>query len=211
MGASILFALTALIEIAIIYVAIYATLRFLQGTRGAGILRGLIFFIVFALLLMLFFVDLLGLFRLKAILTPTILAVFLFPLMILFQPEFRRVLIRLGENPLFRWLFKAESSVVEQVIRAVEELSRQKFGALIAIEGEVGLGAYVEGGVRLDAEVSRELLVNIFWPGAPLHDGAAVIRGSRIAAAECVSSRKIIQHIKVCAQWSVRIDAAIDV
>lgn len=176
----------AVFEIFLIFLAIYTVLWFLQGTRGLGVFRGLILIVSGLLLLFLFVVDKLGLYRLEQILHPSVLVIFLVPVMILFQPEFRRVLIRLGEAPLFRWFFKTEPVMISEIIEAVEELSKQKFGGLIALEGEVGLGTYLEGGVRLDAEVSSELLVNIFWPGAPLHDGAAIIRGNRIAAAGCL-------------------------
>ncbi|HRU05764.1 MAG TPA: diadenylate cyclase CdaA [Candidatus Brocadiia bacterium] len=176
----------AVIEIAIIALVVYAVLQFLQGTRGAGVLRGLVFTVAISILTVLFVVDRLALDRLRLIMDPSVLIAFLLPIMVLFQPEFRRVLVRLGEAPMFRWLFKTEPVLAASVIRAAEELSKHKFGALIAIEGEVGLGTYVEGGVRLDAEVTTELLVAIFWPGAPLHDGAVVIRGNRIAAAGCL-------------------------
>ena len=175
----------AAVEILIIYLVIYGTLRFLQGTRGAGVLRGLVFFVVLAILFVLVCVKTLKLSRIEYLLGPAILGV-LIPVIVLFQPEFRRVLVRLGEAPLFRWFFKTDSPMMQEVIRAAQELAGQKFGALIAIEGEVGLGTYVEGGVRVDAEIKSELLVNIFWPGAPLHDGAVVIRGNRITAAGCL-------------------------
>lgn len=177
---------TAIIEILLIYFVLYGVLWFLRGTRGAGIFRGLIFFISTLLLVVLFGVDRLQLHRIRQILDPSVLVIFMVPVMILFQPEFRRVLIRLGEAPLFRWLFKSEPIMLSEITEAAEELAKQKFGGLIAIEGEVGLGTYIEGGVRLNADISSELLVNIFWPGAPLHDGAVVIRDDRIVAAGCL-------------------------
>jgi len=175
----------AILEIAVISVALYGLLRFLQGTRGAGILRGLVFFLVTVLITTLFLARYLRLPRL-AFLLRSDLVLFLVPLLILFQPEFRRVLVRVGEVPLLSWFFKADAPVTSEIIRAAVRLSRDKIGAIIAIEREIGLGAYIEGGVRLDAQVTSDLLVNIFWPGAPLHDGAVVVRGDRVAAAGCL-------------------------
>ncbi|MCI0340107.1 MAG: diadenylate cyclase CdaA [Planctomycetales bacterium] len=173
------------IEIAILFAAIYAVLRFLQGTRGAGILKGLVlllgiaFVVVFAVTqrLRLQEID----FLLKEFLT-----VSLFALVVLFQPELRRGLMRLGQNPFVGKFLRGESTMVEEVVKAVAHLSKDKIGALIAVEREIGLGTYVEGGVSLDAEVSSDLLDTIFWPGSALHDGAVVIQNERLAAAGCL-------------------------
>jgi diadenylate cyclase len=116
----------------------------------------------------------------------TFAPVIIIPMFILFQPEVRRALIRLGQNPLYRMFFKPHSRFTDQLVKAVFSLSRDKVGGLIAIEREVGLRGYVEGGVRLDAEVSAELIKTIFWPGTPLHDGAVVIRQQRLVAAGCL-------------------------
>ena len=182
---SLQFVVAAILEIFIIYLVIYGTLRFLQGTHGAGILRGLVFFVILAILFMLVGVKMLSLYRIESLLGFPVLGV-LIAILVLFQPEFRRVLTRFGEAPLFRWFFKATSPMMEEIVRAALELSKQKFGGLIVIEGEVGLGAFIEGGVRINAEVKSDLLVNIFWPGAPLHDGGVVVRGDRVAAAGCL-------------------------
>lgn len=176
---------SALIEILILFLLVYSLLRFLQGTRGAGMLRGLTFFMVFALLLLLVLVGTLHLYRIKFLASEGF-AWILVAIIVLFQPEFRRVLIRLGEYPLVRWFIRPESSVIDEVVAASERLSRLKIGGLIAIQREVSLGAYVEGGRRLNAKVSADLLVNIFWPGSPLHDGAVVIANDQIAAAGCL-------------------------
>ena len=176
---------SAVMEIFLIWAGLYGLFRFLHGTRGFGILRGLLFFVILALILMLFLVERFGLFRIRYLFGGGLL-LFLIPLVVLFQPEFRRVLIRLGEVPFLRWFFRADSPVLAEVTKAAHRLARAKIGALIAIEQEVGLGAFVEGGVRLDAVVTSDLIVNIFWPNTPLHDGAIVLRGGRIAAAGCL-------------------------
>ena len=174
----------ALIEMAILYVLLYWILRFLQGTRGAGVLRGLTFFVVMTLILVLFFIDKLRLYRLEYMLGQGIL-VFVLPIVVLFQPEIRRIMLRLGEAPMLRRLFRSEAPLVPEILKAVFSLANRKLGALVTIEREVGLGSFIEAGTPLNAAVSSELLVTIFWPGSPLHDGAVIIRGNRVAAAGC--------------------------
>jgi len=175
----------ALIEIALLFGVVYAILRFLEGTRGAGVLRGLVFFIVVALMLILVFVDMFQMHRIRYLLGQDLL-MFLLLIVMLFQPEIRRFLLRLGEAPMIRRLFRSEAPVVPAVVEAAFTLAHRKLGGLIAIEREVGLGEYVERGTPLNGVVTSDLLVTIFWPGSPLHDGAVIIRGGRIAAAGCL-------------------------
>ncbi len=175
----------AAVEVFIIFIFVYAFLRIMEGTRGAGILKGLALFMGGLAVVMIFLTRR---FRLENLhWTVTRLGpVVLIPLFILFQPEIRRALIRLGQNPLFRMFFRPHGSVTDELVRATFSLARDRVGGLIAIEREVGLRGYVEGGVRLDAEVTAELIKTIFWPGTPLHDGAIVIRQQRVAAAGCL-------------------------
>ena len=174
----------AIIEIALLYVVLYWILRFLQGTRGAGVLRGLTFFLIMTLILVLFFIDKLRLYRLEYMMRQGIL-VFLLPIVVLFQPEIRRIMLRLGEAPMLRRLFHSQAPLVPEILDAVFSLANRKLGALITIEREVGLGSFIEAGTLLNAVVTSELLRTIFWPGSPLHDGAVIIRGNRVAAAGC--------------------------
>jgi diadenylate cyclase len=175
----------SLIEIAMLYFVVYAIMRFLQGTRGAGVLRGLVFWLIMTWLIIIFFVRTLHLYRIEYLMGREVLTVLLF-LAVLFQPEIRRLLLRLGEAPMLRWMFRGEASVVPEIVDAAFTLSERRIGALIIIEREVGLGALMEGGTLLDAELTSGLLVTIFWPGSPLHDGAVIIRGNRVAAAGCL-------------------------
>ncbi len=175
----------ALIEIFILFVVLYLVLRFLQGTRGAGLLRGLVFLVMMALMLVLLFVEKLRLYRIEFLMQPEAVLVFLLPIVVVFQPEIRRILLRLGEAPLLTRLFRPEAPVVPEIVEAVYNLANRKIGALIAIERDVGLGVFVEAGTPLNAQITRSLIVTIFWPGSPLHDGAAIIRGNRIVAAGC--------------------------
>ena len=174
----------ALIEIGLLFLVLYGILRFLQGTRGAGLLRGLLFTVMMVVIVTLFFVKQLPLYRLQFLMQPVGLV--LLPIIILFQPEIRRFLLRMGEAPVMRFLLRTEAPVVVGIVDSVFTLSKRKIGALIAVERDVGLGEYIERGSPLNALVTSELLVTIFWPGSPLHDGAAVIRGNRVAAAGCL-------------------------
>jgi len=175
----------AAFEIFIIFLFVYAFLRLMQGTRGAGILKGLALFAALLAGIGIFLTGRLRLETLRWVLT-TLAPVIVIPLFILFQPEIRRALIRLGENPLFHIFFRPPRGFTEELVKATFSLARDKIGGLIAIEREVGLSSYVEQGVRLDALVTAELIKTIFWPGTPLHDGAIVIREQRIAAAGCL-------------------------
>ena len=175
------------LEVLIIFAIVYAFLRIMEGTRGAGVLKGLAFFVAILAIIAIVVTRAwwIELDTVQWVFT-SFVPVILVPLIILFQPEVRRGLIRLGQNPLFRVFFRPHSRFTEELVKATFSLSRDKLGGLIAIEREVGLRGYVEAGVRLDAEVSAELIKTIFWPGTPLHDGAIVISQQRIAAAGCL-------------------------
>ena len=162
-------------EIFLIFMVVYVVLRIMQGTRGTSILRGLAFIIVLISVGVLFFVRKLQLHTINWLITEFV-PVFIIPIIILFQPEFRRALLRLGQNPVFRVFLKPEYKVTNEIIKAIVTLSKNKIGALIAIEREVGLDSFIETGTRLNADVSSELISTIFWPGSPLHDGAAIIQ-----------------------------------
>jgi diadenylate cyclase len=109
----------------------------------------------------------------------------LFALAIVFQPELRRALLRIGETRLFRAWSNQAIEVVDKLVVAAQYLSENKIGALIAIERETGLAGLVETGVRLDAELSADLLTTLFWPGSSLHDMGVIIQHGRVAAAGC--------------------------
>lgn len=175
----------AALEVFIIFLFVYAFLRIMQGTRGAGILKGLALFAVMLAATAIILTRKFQLDTLNWVIT-SLAPVIVIPLFILFQPEVRRALIRLGQNPLFRMFFRPHSRFTDELVKATFSLSRDRIGGLIALEREVGLRGYVEAGVRLDAEVTAEVIKTIFWPGTPLHDGAIVIRQQRIAAAGCL-------------------------
>ncbi len=177
--------LRAACEIFIIFVFVYLVLRFLRGTRGAGVLRGLSVMAALLVVIMLFVTRQFELDRLRWVMN-NLVPVVLIPVIVLFQPEIRRALVRLGQNPLFNMFFRTRRGFTDELARAVTSMAENKIGGLIAIERQVGLSSYVERGVRLDCEVTAEMIKTIFWPGTPLHDGAIVIRRQRITAAGCL-------------------------
>lgn len=174
--------LEVLIELALIGLVVYLIVRFVEGTRAAGALKGLLVVLVVATAA----TRLLGgadAFQRLTYLYDRFLAVIAIGLVVIFQPELRRALIRLGEAPLFRGSPRELESVIEAVVDAASYLSKAKMGALVVFERRIGLEGLVEGGTRLNAEVSPRLLQTIFFPGTALHDLAVIIRGRTITAA----------------------------
>src|SRR5437867_220921 len=113
--------------------------------------------------------------------------VWLIAFVILFQPELRHALAQFGRTRYFRSFVRADTyPVLGEVVRAVETLAERRHGALIVIERNVGLRNFVETGTRVDAKVSAELLVTMFSPGSPLHDGALILREDTVVAASCI-------------------------
>ena len=171
-----------LVELAVIWAVVYVVWRFLRGTRGARVIKGLaIILIVGTFLIQMLSSD--AAFSRLSYLYDNFLTVASLVLVIVFQPELRRALVRLGEANFFKQTGLRKARVIEEVLASVQYMSRNKIGALIAVERQVGLRGIVEAGTPLDAEVSRELLQTIFWPGSALHDMGVVVRGDRLIAA----------------------------
>jgi diadenylate cyclase len=159
---------------------VYGVLYFLRITKGIQILKGLILLaLIWALA---------SLLDLKTVSTifEKLWTVGLFSLVVIFQPEIRKALSRLGQATKLTSSKPLEERVVERLVRACAFMSERQIGALIVIERNQNLEPLLEGCVTIDAVVSVELLITIFDPLAPLHDGAVVIRGDRIAYASCV-------------------------
>ncbi len=171
------------VEILLIAAVIYLLMLMLRGTRGAGMLRGLVLLVAVAVVF-----SGLRYFKLKHIswLLERLFAISAVALVVIFQPELRRMLVRIGHSNWLGFLGKARSVGISEVMAAVASMSKRKIGALIAIEREVGLRQVIEGGTKMNAEITSELLGSIFYPNTPLHDGGVVIRSSRIAAAGCL-------------------------
>jgi len=173
------------LEILLIAAIVYVIYRGLRGTRGARLVRGFVFLLVTSFLGVRLVSDYLQMERLKLLYEKLVPVIVIFAV-IVFQPELRRSLMRLGQNPLLRFFLKeGASAFIDRIVRAAEVLSRNKVGAIIAVEREARLGALAETGMQMDAELTSELLTTIFWPGSPLHDMGVIIRGGRIAAAGC--------------------------
>lgn len=178
--------LRAAVEIAILFLFFYFLLLFLRGTRGAGILKGFLLFVLVAFVGIMWLTQAFGLERLGFLLREWLLPALVIVMAVTFQPEIRRAFVRLGASPLLQSLFETKDRTVEQVVTAVTRLSQHRTGALIAIEREASLRNYIEGGVRLDARVTSELIESIFYPGSALHDGAIIVQEDRVAAAGCL-------------------------
>lgn len=173
------------LEILVLWCILYLVLRFLEGSTGEGIMRGLFVALLAVAALVFLASRLAGLERLSYVLE-RLLALSFVAIVVIFQPEIRRGLVRLGQSPLLRFLARGGNPVIEAVVQAVSTMAHRKIGALLALEREVGLRSYVERGVQLDAHVSPELLVSIFYPDNPLHDGGVIISNGRVAAAGCL-------------------------
>ena len=169
------------IDILIVSLLIYEALKLIRGTRAMQMASGTV------LILLLFYVS--SRFPLQTVswLIRNVVAYIVFAGIVLFQSDIRRALSHLGSAPFFRYFGRAERAAenIEEIITAAGLLSKDKVGALIVLEREIGLRNYVESGIPVDAEVSYDLLTTIFQPSTPLHDGAVIISEDRIAAAAC--------------------------
>jgi diadenylate cyclase len=168
------------LDILVVALIVYSLLRLIRGTRAVQMVLGIV-----AIFLVYEASVLLGLTAVRTILRTLF---FYLPLavIVLFAQELRRALAAFGRTPFFSWVsgFRADETVSD-VVLAVTSLASRRVGALIVLERREGLKTYIENGVRLDAAVTYDLLVTIFAPGTPLHDGAAIVTGERVAAAAC--------------------------
>jgi diadenylate cyclase len=169
--------ITAVIDILCVALIIYQLLQIVRGTRAAHVLAGILtVFIAYEVALR---TGLEALRSLLASLAPyTAIAI-----IVLFQSEIRRTLARLGRKRLFGGYERPQST--DEILLALSSLARDHTGALIILERDIGLRTFIESGVRLDSQISRDLLLSIFLPGTPLHDGAVIIQKDRLAAAAC--------------------------
>ncbi len=167
-------------DILIVTAGIYWLLLLIRGTRAIQILVGLIVLIALSLVSELFELAALGMI-LERFLGSAVLII-----VILFQNEIRRALARVGRGFFPSFSAEQELQVVEEVVRAAGSLSQRRHGALIVLERESNLGDLIEAGVPVDAQISKELLVSIFQPSSPIHDGAVVVREGRVSMAGCI-------------------------
>lgn len=170
-----------IIDVIVVAFLLYQFFKFVKGTKATPILIGLaVFFIVSFISRWL---------DLKAFswIMRSILAVWVVAFVIVFQPEIRNVLARIGRQRTIKFFLKVEEPpTIGEIIDAVKKMSEDKIGALILIQKSIGLKDIIDTGVRIDAQVNSSLLRTIFFPDTPLHDGACVIQGDTLVAAGCV-------------------------
>lgn len=181
--------LTDIIEILIIAFVIYHVIKWVKQTRAWILLKGLIVLLLFYIIVSIFNFDVILYIFFKTI------NVGIIALIIVFQPEFRKALEQLGQKRYMTPLFNLSDSrdknerfsehTIEAIVKATFQLAKTKTGALIVIEKEVTLNDFVKTGIAIDSLISSQLLINIFEHNTPLHDGAVILHGNRIAAATC--------------------------
>lgn len=174
--------ITSVLDILLVALIFYGVLRVFQDTQAVSLLRGIVLVVLVASL---------AASRLTAFnwLVRNSLPMILVAIPVIFQPELRRALERLGRTSALLGRTSRENvaqQVIFEIVLALETLAREQTGALIVFEGDTGLEEYMESGERVDAKVSARLLTTIFFPGTSLHDGAVIIRGDQVVAAGCV-------------------------
>ncbi len=179
------FSVTDVIDVAIVAFVVYKILAFIRETRAEQLVKGLLVLVVAT-----FLSDIFDLYTLNWLLEGT-LTLGVIALIIVFQPELRRGLEYIGRSKFIKKQFGEMSkdkakSLTSTIIKTVDYFSVNKIGALIIIERETTLNDIIESGTEMDAVITERLLASVFYPGAPLHDGACIIRGERVIAAGCV-------------------------
>ncbi|HJY87307.1 MAG TPA: diadenylate cyclase CdaA [Candidatus Acidoferrales bacterium] len=168
------------VDILIIAVLLYYLLKLLRGTRAVQMLVGI------GLLILFYRGARWARLEMVEWLLTTLLPYFAIALIVLFQPEIRRALARVGRKVSWaRFYSPNPTGVIEDLVLAATYFSQNRIGALVVLEREAGLRTYIESGVPLDAVLSYDLLLSIFRPESPMHDGAAIVQGNRVAAAAC--------------------------
>jgi uncharacterized protein (TIGR00159 family) len=178
--ASVEFSWLDVLDILIVAFLIYQLLQFIRGTHAVQMALGAM------VLVLVYFVS--QWFNLEAVnwLLRTFMPYVVFGIIVVFQAEIRKVLAHLGRPPLLgAFTSQRTEEVIDEVVLAATSLATQRTGAIVVLEREMGLRSYIETGIGLDALLTYDLLISIFNPGTPLHDGAVIVQGNRIAAAAC--------------------------
>ena len=170
-----------LVDILVVSILVYEVLKLIRGTRAMQMALG------GGVLVALFYGSRWTHLETVNWLVRNLLGYIVFAVIVLFQADIRRALAHLGRAPFFRYFVKAESAEesVEELVVAASMLSSQHIGAIIAIERQIGLRNYIEGGIPLDAVLTYDLILSIFQPVSPLHDGAVIVQEDRVAAGAC--------------------------
>lgn len=190
------------IDILLVWVIVYRALLLIKRTSAAQILSGL------GIIAIAYIISIwAGLSTLNWLLEKFFSQIFII-LVILFQSEIRRALAHIGRNPFFSGVSAIEETqVIEEIAKGAMQVAQRGYGALIVIEREIGLEDFIEMGTRIDSVVTAELILSIFQPGSPLHDGALIIRGGRAYAAGCFLP--LTKNPNVDKNWGTRHRAAI--
>jgi diadenylate cyclase len=190
------FGVNAVLDIAIVTMVLYWLLSLIAGTSAATLVRGILILLTLGFVLS----NVFNLTMLQFLLRNSIPAL-IFAIPVLFQPEIRRALEQLGRAGSLiprTTVVSPNTRLAEIIARAAQQLAERRFGALLVIERATPLGEFASKGVALDAMLSTELLLNIFWPNSPLHDGAVIIHGDRVVAAGVVlplAQSPTVEHI----------------
>ncbi len=168
-----------LIEMAVLWFIIYKLLVFIKGTRAVQVLRGIVIIVIIFFLTQKLGFDVIN-WIFKQLFALSVIVFF-----IVFQPELRSGLARIGREKVFGSII-TEERVIEEIAKSASMLSKKKIGAILAIQREVNLEPYTESGVAIDSNITSELLNTIFMPNTPLHDGGVIVHGDRIIAAGCL-------------------------
>lgn len=172
-----------IVDVLLVWFVIYQIIKIIKGTKAVQLLKGIFVIVIVRVITVIFHLDTLGL-MMEEVIKWGFLAI-----IIIFQPELRRALEQLGRGRLFARSMMQEEEERERLIAAMSKsvsyMAKRRIGALISIEKETGLSEYIETGIPLNSDVTSELLINIFFPNAPLHDGAVIIQRNQIAAASC--------------------------
>jgi uncharacterized protein (TIGR00159 family) len=178
------FGVSAVLDILIVALLLYWLLSLIAGTSAATLVRGILILLTLGFVLS----NVFNLTMLQFLLRNSIPAL-IFAIPVLFQPEIRRALEQLGRAGSLiprTTVVSPNTRLAETIARAAQQLAERRFGALLVIERSTPLGEYASKGVAMDALLSTELLLNIFWPNSPLHDGAVIVHGDRVVAAGVV-------------------------
>jgi diadenylate cyclase len=169
------------VDIVVVSVLIYEILKLIQGTRAVQMALG------GGVLVALFYGSRWSHLETTNWLIRNMAGYIVFAVIVLFQSDIRRALAHLGRAPFFRYFAKVESAEesIEELVVAASMLSTHRIGAIVAIERQIGLRNYIEGGIPLDAVLTYDLIVSIFQTASPLHDGAVIVQNDRVAAAAC--------------------------
>ncbi|MBS4192880.1 diadenylate cyclase CdaA [Bacillus sp. FJAT-49705] len=180
---SILKFLANTVDILLVWFVIYKLIMVVRGTKAVQLLKGIFVILLVKVISDKFHLQTLG-WMMQQVLIWGFLAI-----AIIFQPELRRALEQLGRGRFFSRTSNQEADeqekLIESVVKAVDYMAKRRIGALISIERETGMNDYIETGIQLDSKISSELLINIFIPNTPLHDGAVILQKNQVAAAAC--------------------------